>query len=249
MTSDLFLTMLIWWAPILLMVGLLRATGKVELSPLWLLASIGIYAAYAMMVFSGIKIPGVETMFVDQKYNWSGKILAISTSIIMLVALIKSSPVLSFADAGVTLKQNAGSFGPSLVVMAMMIGFIVGLQLLVNDGTNLNAETLIYQATIPGLDEELMFRGILLLTLSLAVTGQTWTVKGATVHWGAIVATLFFAWGHSVFIVDGAVQADVVAMVITGLLGAALMWIRLRTGSIVMPIVAHNATNFANQFF
>ncbi|SIN59878.1 hypothetical protein SAMN02745824_0416 [Parasphingorhabdus marina DSM 22363] len=249
MTSDLFLTMLIWWVPILLIVGLLKAAGKVDLSPVWLLASIGIYAAYAMMVFSGIKIPGVENMFVDQRYNWSGKILAISTSIILLVALIRTSPKLTFADAGVTWKQNAGSIGPALVVTALMIGFIIGLQLLVNDGTNLNAETLIYQATIPGLDEELMFRGLLLLTLSLAVTGQTWTIKGATVHWGAIVATLFFAWGHSVFIVDGAVQADVVAMVITGLLGAALMWIRLRTGSIVMPIIAHNATNFANQFF
>ena len=247
--QDMIWTMAIWWTPIVILAILLVTTKKAVVSPVWLAVSIGIYAVYTGAIFSGIDLPGISGMFEDQQYNWSGKILAITASLVMIAAVVIPTQRLNLADAGLTLKQEKGSVIPSLIVMAGMIAFIVGLQLLANDGPNLDAETLIYQATIPGIDEELMFRGLLLLTLSLAVSGQAWKLKGATIPWGAVLATLFFALGHSIFVQNGAIQADWVTLVITGLLGGALMWIRLRTGSIMLPIIAHNATNLANQFF
>lgn len=247
--QDMIWTMAIWWTPVVALALLLVITKKAVVSPVWLVVSIGIYAVYTGAIFSGIDLPGISSMFEDQKYNWSGKILAIVASLIMIAAVIVPSKRLNLADAGLTLKQEQGSVIPSLIVVAGMVAFIVGLQLLVNDGTNLDAETLIYQATIPGMDEELMFRGLLLLTLSLAVSGRAWDLMGATIPWGAVLATLFFALGHSIFVQNAVVQADWVALVITGILGGALMWIRLRTGSILLPIIAHNATNLANQFF
>ncbi|NCQ47531.1 MAG: CPBP family intramembrane metalloprotease, partial [Sphingomonadales bacterium] len=141
------------------------------------------------------------------------------------------------------------SVGPALIAIALMIAFIIGLQMLANDGATLDTETLLYQATIPGIDEELMFRGLLLLGLSMAVTGKTWTLWGAPVGWAAILVTIFFALGHSIMVSDGEVQTIWIATIYTAILGSALMWIRLRTGSILLPIIAHNATNFVGQFF
>ena len=246
---DIIVMLAIWWGPVLVIIGFLAMLGKIEISGPWLIASIAFYAIYVAAVFSGFRIPGFEATFGETQYNWSGKLLAIATSAVMIIATIKSSKTLSFTDAGLTFKQREGSVGPALIAIALMIAFIIGLQMLANDGANPDAETLIYQATIPGIDEELMFRGLLLLGLSMAVTGKTWNLWGAPVGWAAILVTLFFALGHSIFISDGEVQTIWIAMIYTGILGWALMWIRLRTGSILLPIICHNATNFAGQFF
>ena len=167
----------------------------------------------------------------------------------MVFATVRFSKNISLADAGLTFRQREGSVGPALIAIALMIAFIIGLQMLANDGATLDTETLIYQATIPGIDEELMFRGLLLLGLSMAVTGKTWTLWGAPVGWAAILVTTFFALGHSIIVSDGEIQMIWIAMIYTAILGWALMWIRLRTGSILLPIIAHNATNFVGQFF
>ena len=246
---DILFMLAIWWAPVLLIIGFLALRGKTEVSAPWLVASIAFYAIYVAAVFSGFHIPGFEAAFGETQYNWSGKLLAIATSAVMIVATVKSSKNLSFADAGLTFRQREGSVGPALIAIALMIAFIIGLQMLANDGTSLDTETLIYQATVPGIDEELMFRGLLLLGLSMAVTGKTWNLWGAPVGWAAILVTLFFALGHSIMVTDGALQTSVIAMIYTAILGWALMWIRLRTGSILLPIIAHNATNFTGQFF
>jgi len=246
---DIIFMLAIWWAPVLIIIGFLAMLGKIEISAPWLIASIAFYTIYVAAVFSGFHIPGFEAAFGDTQYNWSGKLLAIATSAVMVIATVKSSKDLSFADAGITFKQREGSVGPALIAIALMIAFIIGLQMLANDGTSLDTETLLYQATIPGIDEELMFRGLLLLGLSMAVTGKTWTLWGAPVGWAAILVTIFFALGHSIMVSDGVVQTIWIAMIYTAILGWALMWIRLRTGSILLPIIAHNATNFVGQFF
>lgn len=246
---DIIFMLAIWWAPVLIIIGFLAMLGKIEIAAPWLIASIAFYTIYVAAVFSGFHIPGFDAAFGDTQYNWSGKLLAIVTSAVMVIAAVKSSKDLSFADAGITLRQREGSVGPALIAIALMIAFIIGLQMLANDGATLDTETLLYQATIPGIDEELMFRGLLLLGLSMAVTGKTWNLWGAPIGWAAILVTIFFALGHSIMVSDGEVQTIWIAMIYTAILGWALMWIRLRTGSILLPIIAHNATNFVGQFF
>lgn len=246
---DILFMLAIWWTPVLVIIGFLALLGKIEISGPWLIASITFYVVYVAAVFSGFHIPGFEAAFGETQYNWSGKLLAIATSAVMLIATVRFSENLSFADAGLTFRQREGSVGPALIAIALMIAFIIGLQMLANDGATLDTETLLYQATVPGIDEELMFRGLLLLGLSMAVTGRTWNLWGAPVGWAAILVTLFFALGHSIMVTDGELQTSVIALVYTAILGWALMWIRLRTGSILLPIIAHNATNFVGQFF
>ncbi|WP_417612786.1 type II CAAX prenyl endopeptidase Rce1 family protein [Parasphingorhabdus sp.] len=246
---DILVMLAIWWAPVLVIIGVLALLGKIEVSAPWLVASIAFYAIYVAAVFSRFHIPGFEAAFGETQYNWSGKLLAIATSAVMIIVTVRSSEKLTFADAGLTFRQREGSVGPALIAIALMIAFIIGLQMLANDGATLDTETLLYQATIPGIDEELMFRGLLLLGLSMAVTGRTWNLWGAPVGWAAILVTIIFALGHSIIVSDGQIQTIWIAMIYTAILGWALMWIRLRTGSILLPIIAHNATNFVGQFF
>lgn len=246
---DFALTIALWWTPVLALVLLLRVAGKAALHPGWLVIAVVIHAIYVAAVFSGISLPGLAAFFADSRFNWEGKLFAIAVSLVLLGAVSAMSPRASFAKAGVTLRQAPGSLAPALLMTAAMVFLMIGLQLLANDGTAADADTLLYQATIPGLDEELLFRGLLLMVLSLAVTGGVWRLAGAPVGWSAVFATLVFALGHSVFVEAGTVQIIWAALVYSFVLGGMLMWIRLRTGSILLPIVAHNLTNVAGQFF
>ena len=66
---------------------------------------------------------------------------------------------------------------------------------------------------------------------------------------GGLVVTVLFGVGHGLAIQNGELVYSLVAIVITGAIGLGLLWIRERTGSVVLPIVAHNIINTALTFF
>ncbi|PIX67188.1 MAG: hypothetical protein COZ43_02745, partial [Sphingomonadales bacterium CG_4_10_14_3_um_filter_58_15] len=121
---DIIFMLAIWWAPVLIIIGFLAMLGKIEIAAPWLIASIAFYTIYVAAVFSGFHIPGFDAAFGETQYNWSGKLLAIATSAVMVIATVKSSKNLCFADAGITFKQREGSVGPALIAIALMIAFI-----------------------------------------------------------------------------------------------------------------------------
>jgi membrane protease YdiL (CAAX protease family) len=124
-----------------------------------------------------------------------------------------------------------------------MVAFVAFLQLVfAQDGSNADAETLAYQAIIPGIDEELIFRGLLLALLAGALREfeRGWM-------WAGIAVTIIFAFGHSIFWTPDGPFFDPVTLFYVTVLGALMMYIRLGTGSILLPILAHNITNVVNQ--
>lgn len=62
---------------------------------------------------------------------------------------------------------------------------------------------------------------------------------------GALVTLLF---GHGLGWGEGGVVVSWIALVYTAFLGFWLLWIRQRTGSVIMAIVAHNLINFISSF-
>lgn len=98
---------------------------------------------------------------------------------------------------------------------------------------------------MPGLDEDLLHRGVLLLLLHRALTGRrpTW---GSKVGWAVPITCLLFGLAHGLFVTSGwKVIFDPANIVLTGLLGLVLVWIRIRWASLWPPILAHNAINIA----
>ena len=61
--------------------------------------------------------------------------------------------------------------------------------------------------------------------------------------------SILFGLGHGVAFQEGGFVANWPIVAITGFLGFGLNWIRERTGSVLLAILAHNVINVASSFF
>lgn len=199
---------------------------------------------YWVAVVGGSEVQGMIPALADLKWNWVGKIVAIAATLL----LIRFMPGVDARSAGLTWRQRAGSLVPVLVCTALMCALAWGAEAYAADGSDLSPERLLYQATMPGIDEELFFRG-LLLALLLKVFDERWSLAGAPIGPAAAAITFFFAAGHGLAVVDGTLHFDGFAFAITGALGFGLLWLRQRTGSLVAPVLVHNLLNVGSSFF
>lgn len=246
--TDPILTLAALWAPLLAVIAILWIARAAKPNLVWLVVALFFFAAYfAALNFLGDFIP-VRDYFGALDWNWGGKIAGIATSIVLLIGLwlIGRKPP---RESGVTLKQDPGALLPALIATAVLVGASIGLEILFDDGVSTDPERLWFQATMPGLDEELHWRGVFLLAMNEAVRGGRLNVLGAPLSWGGLLTVLLFGLGHGVAVQDGEFGFSLLAIAVTGGFGLGLLWIRERTGSIVIPIIAHNLINFCSSFF
>jgi membrane protease YdiL (CAAX protease family) len=140
----------------------------------------------------------------------------------------------SRAELGLTGAQQPGAWrvGLAVTVSTLAIHFFV-LKLLPGQPPPAPLEVWLYQATLPGLVEELAFRGVL-LALADRATPPAWRGFGAPLGWGAAVVTLVFWTLH------GPSLASALAILPPALL---YLWLRARSGSLLLPVLAHNLWN------
>ena len=100
---------------------------------------------------------------------------------------------------------------------------------------------------MPGLDEELFLRGLLLLLFHQAF-GKGLTIGGAGTGWGLWLTTLLFGLLHGVTVREGVISVNIAAIVLTGFVGLIAGWMRERTGSVIAPVLFHNGFNVAQSF-
>ena len=148
--------------PTILLVIWFRLTGrKVQWAPL-------LWAGFACLVYflllrSRDVIP--NPAFMDGLVlNWFGKTLSIAGTLAMLYFLPRGD----FRAAGLTWQQNKESLGVVIRMGALVLLLTAGGAFLVSTTTNTSVENLLWQASLPGIDEELFFRGLLLLLLHQA---------------------------------------------------------------------------------
>jgi len=173
-------------------------------------------------------------------FNWGGKIL----SILVTLLCIAFFPGVSWKDAGFTWNQNGGAVQACIAIVLMCafgiaMQFVAGHPHLHIPGT----ERLVYQATIPGLNEEPLYRGITMFLIDCAFLREGVRILGARIGWGALITSIWFGVIHGLGVADGHMAFDPTIIVIIAIIGFFLAWIRMRTASIVLPIVAHNASN------
>ncbi len=235
------LTAGILFVPTFLLVIGFRLTGrKVQWTPL-LWAGFACLA-YFLLLRSRDVIP--NPAFMDGLVlNWFGKTLSIAGTVAMLYFL----PRVDFRAAGLTWQQNKESLGVVIRMGALVLLFTAGGAFLVSTTPNTSVENLLWQASMPGIDEELFFRGLLLLLFHQAF-GKGLTVWGAATGWGFWLVTAVFGLLHGVTIESGDFQVNVFAILSTGFLGFVLTWMRERTGSLVAPMLFHNISNVAQAF-
>lgn len=198
----------------------------------WLIGALLLYAVYDALLsrlFGAVpSIPGSD-------WNWSGKFM--STGAMLVVA---SLPLFGWKASGLTLRQNPGSW-PAYLLFVALCGLYAYWALSTGD-TGADAETIAFQWTMPGIDEELFYRGVLLLAFNEAFRAKA-NILGARIGYGGLLTSILFGFAHALFWENGAVDFDPMTFAMTGVPSLLLLYMREKTGSLLLPVIAHNVAN------
>ena len=178
--------------------------------------------------FSVFSLPGAD-------WNWVGKIFSLLLSALVILAL-RLSP----EAVGLTLRQNDRKIAIAGVVFFAVWGTCLGL--LFKPG-QADLETLAFQATMPGIAEELVYRGIGPAIL-LGLIHRRAPISGTP--WAVILATsLVFGIWHGLRYSGGDFSFDPMSALIPLVGSIPGGWLRFRTGSLLVPVLGHAIANVA----
>lgn len=177
-------------------------------------------------------------LFTNQGWNWTGK----TASLLWALVFLYTTTLITKQQAGFTsrIKQPRSMFA----VIAILLLIRLGLRLLfLGTAGSYHRETFLYEATLPGLSEELVFRGILLALLN-RVFARKWTVLQTQFGWGLVLTTLLFGAVHGLSLDPSwTPHFNSQRFVMTAALGFVLGWIKEKSGSLAPGIVFHNLWN------
>jgi uncharacterized protein len=168
-------------------------------------------------------------------WNWAGKIFSLLLSALVIVAL-RISP----EAAGLRLRQNDKKIGIAALVLFALWGTCLGL--LFKPG-QADLETLAFQATMPGIAEELVYRGICPAILLGLIHRRA---PGSGTPWAVILATsIVFGIWHGLGYSEGIFTWDTMSALFPLVGSIAGGWVRFRTGSLLVPVLGHSIANVA----
>jgi membrane protease YdiL (CAAX protease family) len=218
---------------LLLVGGILGLLDRERFSLRWLLAAALLVAVNDVLLTGAY---GALPNLIPGSWNWQGKLLALAATL-----AIAALPIFGWRRVGLTLAQEPGSLKAALPVLALYCGFFlaIGLAFPSDPATS---EDIAFQLTMPGLEEEPFYRGILLFALDRAYAGR-WRFLGVDWGWGALLSCLLFGLAHAFGFSDGAFAFDPLVMALTAVPSLIAVWARLRTGSLLLPIAMHNFGN------
>ncbi|MBS3788322.1 CPBP family intramembrane metalloprotease [Candidatus Bipolaricaulota bacterium] len=186
------------------------------------------------MVFPQINFTGS----LGSSWNWSGKLYSIFGSVLFYFAFRRYFEKNDF----LSLKQKEGSLKFTLPVAALLVLWAILEGLFLSENLPMNYETLAFQLTMPGVDEELASRGIMLGLLATALSKEVKIGKLNLGHPGIWVTAIIFGLAHGLRF-SGTPQMDWIYFGSTFVSGFLLAWITLKSGSILIPILVHNFMN------
>ena len=220
---------------ILLVTGIVLGLAQPRhFKPRWLLAAAALVFLDDALLTRGYG--ALPRLLPSAEWNWQGKILALAATLV-----VASLPGLGWRRSGLTLAQAAGSLRQCIPVALIYCLFFTALAL-VFPADPPSRETIAFQLTMPGLEEEPFFRGTLLLVLDMAYTARV-RVLGADWGWGAVLSCMLFGLEHAFSYTHGHAALDPIVMALTALPSFIAVWLRYRTGSVLLPIVLHNFGN------
>lgn len=203
-----------------------------------------LYSLTMTYPFVQIREPYIWVEF-NMVLNWSQKIYGIVLALLIAFSLKRT---LSFEDIGLKLKQNKNSVKFSLYFILLFFVITSSLSLL-SKKTEFDIEALLFLSIMPGVAEELIYRGLLLGILN-KIFKRNFKILGTYFGWGAILSSLVFGLIHGFQLShDFQLNLDIMTVILTGTYGFIFALIRERSGSLVFPIIAHSSADFFSFFF
>lgn len=173
--------------------------------------------------------------FTGGEWNWSGKILSLVLSIVVIAVLGMSPSATALAPP----RRNV-RLGLLMLVPLTLVGVALGLLYQPPPPTT---ETIAFQALMPSLAEELAYRGIAPALLLGLIRGRD---VPAGIPWTVIlIAAVPFSVVHAIGYADASFTVQVVPGLYTFTGGIIYGWLRFFTGSLLFPILAHSLANVA----
>ena len=231
----------------LLLTGILHAgiTGfillllqrKIDLKAWWLL--------YVLIIVHHCLTYIIPSPFPGLSQNWQGK-AAVS---LLALGFIYTYPKIEKADYGWRWNIHPKSLLPVVagtLLMALVMNLPAWLQ---HQEISRTTEKLIYFSSLPGIAEELMYRGVFLALLNSSL-GKGFRIAGATMGWGSFIVAVLFGCFHGISVINlYHLGHNEIAFALTFLSGFFFCWVKERTGSLWPAILSHNLINLASLMF
>lgn len=174
--------------------------------------------------------------FIKSDWNWDGKIYGIVFGITSYFAFRKYFCENDFF----TFKQNKKGYrnakmaAITVVLLSTIIWFMLGK-------SRFDWETLAFQISLPGIDEEIMFRGILLGLLATALKDSISFLGNPSV----LLTAILFGFMHALTLDKNfSIRFEAIYFLQTGFAGYIWGWITIKSRSILLAILSHNFSNF-----
>jgi len=176
-----------------------------------------------------------------QHLHWSWQAALLTTAWPLL--LMSLTPALSFASIGVTPSLTPGWWKPGIIALFIAVG-VPAVFFILGSRVRLTGEGWAYLLVMPGLAEELLFRGLYQSLLNSAF-GRCWRFGGAEFGWGMLITSVLFAGANGLVAVDEQLHARIVlpAAIAPFMLGLVSGWMRERANNIWPSVVGHNLSN------
>lgn len=184
---------------------------------------------------------GVLPDVIGGAWNWQGKLMAVAVTI-----GIAAVPAISWRRIGLNIRQAPNSLNAAAPVAAAYCAFFVGIAMLFPSG-RASVQDIAFQLTMPGIEEELFYRGSLLFALDQAFRGRK-RLLGIDWGWGALLSCVLFGMAHGFGYSDTGFSFDPIVLALTGIPSIIAVWLRLRTGSLLLPVLLHNFGNAISLF-
>lgn len=196
-----------------------------------------LFAAYLGLdnLVTGLASSSSAFDFIGGRWNWSGKVYSLLLSIAVVLALgIKHEAI------GLTLSQRNLKASLIFLFISILWGLSIGL---IFSPSFPSMETLAFQATMPGIVEEIVYRGIAPAILLGLIRGKE---HPQGMPWAVILITaIAFGIWHGLDFSDTGFSFDWMSALFPFIGSIAGGWLRFNSGSLLFPILAHSFANVA----
>lgn len=213
--------------------GVIGLSDRPHFHPRWLVVAALLVAVNDAFL---TRAYGLLPDLIGGEWNWQGKLLALGATL-----AIAALPAFGWRRSGLTLLQESSGLKAAVPASALYCVFFIVIALAFPDSQT-DAEATAFQLTMPGFEEECFYRSVLLFALDQAFTGRK-RLLGVDWGWGAVLSCFLFGMAHAFSFSDGRFSFDAITMALTAVPSFLAVWLRLRTGSVLLPIVMHNFGN------
>ncbi|MCG1036253.1 CPBP family intramembrane glutamic endopeptidase [Polaribacter sargassicola] len=185
-----------------------------------------------------VNLPSISSEFrifnSSSNWNWDGKIYTIICSILFLLFYKKYQ----LKDYFLTFKQENKFFKKGVIIIISLLIFKITLMFFAPNKL-LNWETLFYQFSMPGLDEEIAYRGIMLGLLTKILK-----YKNLILNSSVWITAILFGFAHGLSLSkEFSIIFNIYPFLITMFYGLIWGWITIKSGSVLLALISHNLGN------